>query len=67
MKTQMPTTKLLTSGEVAVRLGISDDGVRLLVRRGELQPIRYGGGWLRYERHDVDALIRRAREGSSSG
>lgn len=52
----------LTTGKVAKRLGVSLDTVRAMAQRGDLRAIRYGGGWLRFEATDVDALIARARE-----
>lgn len=53
-----PNPSLLTSGEVAGRLGVSPQTVRMYFRRGVLPGVRLPSGHTRFRSEDVDEIAR---------
>jgi excisionase family DNA binding protein len=49
---------LLTSTEVAARLGVSDETVRRWADTRRITHIRFPSGQLRFRPEDVDAILR---------
>ncbi|OGW75044.1 MAG: hypothetical protein A2Z72_02705 [Omnitrophica bacterium RBG_13_46_9] len=48
--------KLLTIEEVAALLGLSEDGVRKLVEKGDLPAYKVGGQYLRFRKEQIEAI-----------
>ena len=48
--------KLLTSGEVAALLGISEQEVRNLSKKGELPAYKVGGRFLRFRKEQIETI-----------
>jgi excisionase family DNA binding protein len=53
---------LLTSGQVAKRLGLTPDGIRAMARRGALKAIKTASGLRLFQRADIENLARRRAE-----
>jgi excisionase family DNA binding protein len=58
----MNAHRLLKTGDVAERLGVTDQTVRRWVKRGELPVVRLGQSTVRFEEGAVESLVRRGRE-----
>ena len=48
--------KLLTLGDVSRFLGISQEAVKKLVKKGELPAYKIGGTFLRFRREQIEAI-----------
>jgi excisionase family DNA binding protein len=57
--------RLLRTEEVAVRLGRSFQGVRMLMRDGTLPVVKMGPRMVRVRERDVEALVKRATVGGT--
>lgn len=53
----LPATILLTYGQAAELLGVSDRTVWSLVKKGELPAVRLAGRTVRIDRRDLDQFI----------
>jgi len=60
------TDALLSTREVAGRLGVSEYTVRRMARAGKLPKVRVGERLVRYRETDVQALIEHGRTVASS-
>jgi excisionase family DNA binding protein len=58
----MSAHRLLKTGEVAERLGVTDQTVRRWAKRGEIPTIRLGARTVRFDEGAVESLVRRGRE-----
>ena len=52
-----PGAELVNAQEAARLLGLSEDGVRKLVSRGQLRRWKLAGYWVRYDRAEVERLV----------
>ena len=48
--------KLLTLGEVSALLGISEDEIKKLAKKGDLPAYRVGGQFLRFRKEQIEAI-----------
>jgi excisionase family DNA binding protein len=59
-----PAAELLTTRDVAVRLGVSPETVLRRVRRGELPAFRLASNALRFDAAEIEAWLEARREGA---